>query len=67
MGHLKDRQELEFGGDAARASNGFGDILAEHDASGNMVARYVYGPGIDEPNARPTAESANGRPTRGSS
>ena len=29
--------------------NGYNDIIAEYDASGNMLARYVHGPGIDEP------------------
>ncbi len=32
-----------------RDFNGYNDIIAEYDASGNMVARYVHGPGIDEP------------------
>ncbi len=32
-----------------RDFNGYNDIIAEYDTSGNMVARYVHGPGDDEP------------------
>jgi len=32
-----------------RDFSGYNDVIAEYDASGNMVARYIHGPGIDEP------------------
>jgi RHS repeat-associated protein len=32
-----------------RDFNGYNDMLEEYDSAGNRVARYVHGPGIDEP------------------